>query len=189
MQTVEINNILQNRNVLDKFKCWTNDSIRENVQSSVINAAVAMFHLNGDFNISTLLRNTNFFGFKECIYIGKRQWDRRGAVGVQNYTKLQYCSNENDFWNYVEQNNYCPIGIENNVEFEINNLYSFNIPPNPIFIFGEECSGLSQETLVRCRHILSIPDFGSVRSLNVGTASGIIMSEYRRQLYQNTSNV
>lgn len=173
------------RNILDKFRGWENDMIKNCVQANTINAAVAMFHLNGDFNISTLLRNTNFFGFKECIYIGKRQWDRRGAVGTQNYSRLTHFANEEDFWQYVNQN-YTVIAIENNIEFEIENLYSFNFPSNPLFLFGEEGCGLSNETLSRAAKIVQIPNFGSVRSLNVGTASGIIMSEYRKFLYKNS---
>ena len=176
----------QNKNVLDKFKSWTNESIKAEVQSNSIPAAVAMFHINGDFNISTLLRNTNFFNFSECIYVGKRQWDRRGAVGTQNYTKLSYCGDENYFWSYIKDHNYTPIGIENNVNFPIIDLYDFKFPEKPLFIFGEEGNGLSEETLKQCSYIVRIPDFGSVRSLNVGTASGIIMSEYRRFLWKNS---
>lgn len=175
----------QNKNVLDKFKSWSNESIRSEVQSNSIPAAVAMFHINGDFNISTLLRNTNFFNFSECIYVGKRQWDRRGAVGTQNYTKLSYCGDESYFWSYIKDKGYTPIAIENNVNFPIINLYDFEFPEKPLFIFGEEGNGLSEDTLKQCASIVKIPDFGSVRSLNVGTASGIIMNEYRRTLYKN----
>lgn len=186
METIDISS--NKRNVLDKFKSWTDTEIKSEVQNKSIPGAVAMFHLNGDFNISTLLRNTNFFNLTECIYVGKRSWDRRGAVGTQNYTKLSYCESVDKFWQYVEDNNYCPIGIENNVNYDIKNLYNFDFPYNPLFIFGEECEGLSSETLDKCRYIVSIPDYGSVRSVNVGTASGIIMSEYRRQLFMEEVN-
>ena len=45
-------------------------------------------------------------------------------------------------------------------------------------LFGEEQRGLSKEALALADHVVYIPMWGSVRSLNVGTSSGIAMYDY-----------
>jgi tRNA G18 (ribose-2'-O)-methylase SpoU len=69
------------------------------------------------------------------------------------------------------------VAIECNIERNCVSLYDYKIQPNTLFIFGEESKGLSDEMLDLCDDYVFIPMVGSVRSLNVGTASGILMSE------------
>lgn len=171
-------------NVLDHLKSYSVDDIKTIYKSNAIEAGAAMMHVSGDFNLSTLIRNSNFFGFKEACYVGMRQWDRRGAVGTHNYINLNHFRNEGDFIAYIRSNDYTLIGVENNIPAYSNKTHSvydegvFNVK-KPMFIFGEERAGLSTHMLDNCDMIFTIPAFGSVRSLNVGTASGIIMSMYR----------
>lgn len=173
-------------NVLDHLKNLTIDEVKSFCKTSCIDAGVAMMHVNGDFNLSTLVRNANFFGFKEAIYVGgSKKWDRRGTVGTHHYTSLSYHKSEEEFVNYVKENQYVLIAIENNIPdysyktvdlFEEDIFYGIE---NPMFVFGEEKNGLSDYMLDNSEVIITIPAFGSVRSLNVGTTSGIVMSFYR----------
>ena len=149
-------------------------------------------HVSGDFNLSTLVRNANFFGFKEAMYVGgSKQWDRRGTVGTHHYTDLKHIKTEEDFVSYVRLNNYRLIAVENNIpEYEDKtcNLFDCNCFESawyPMFIFGEEKCGLSKYMLDQSDLILTIPAYGSVRSLNVGTTSGIVMGFYRSFVENN----
>lgn len=170
------------RNVMEHLKDLADDAIANYCAEKCINAAVAMTHISSDFNLSNVLRNANFFGFKEVFYIGgSRQWDRRGAVGVQNYTPIEYCKTESDFWSRID-GKYVPIALENNVNFKMESIYDFVWPENPVIIVGEEQLGLNNDVLTKCQSIVTIPAFGSVRSINVGTAAGIAMSMVRRQI-------
>jgi tRNA G18 (ribose-2'-O)-methylase SpoU len=168
------------RNILEKFKDWTDAEIRSHCQKVSCDAAVAMMHTHGDFNLSTVLRNANFFGLRECMYIGQKHWDRRGAVGTQNYTPITHLPTEEEFWDYVK-GKYTPIAIENNTAFKVSDVYNFAFPTNSLFILGEEQKGLSEAVLSKCSSIVAIPAFGCVRSLNVGTASGVVMALHRAQ--------
>ena len=179
-------------NVLDHLKSYSVDSIKDYCKTSAIDAGVAMMHVNGDFNLSTLVRNANFFGFKEAFYVGgSKQWDRRGTVGTHPYTDLNHIKTEEDFVNYVKDNDYTLVAIENNIPkysdktISIFNRWVFIGVDKPMFVFGEEKSGLSDFILDNSEFIITIPAYGSVRSLNVGTTSGIIMSYYRNE-YNNT---
>lgn len=166
-------------NVLDHLKSKTVEEIKEHVSSNTYPVAAAMLHVNGDFNLSTVLRNANFFGFERVYYIGgKKGWDRRGAVGTHHYTPLIHCLDENDFFSKASEGGYVPIAIECNIKYPMVDLHDFDWPYRPVMLFGEEQRGLSDSVLERCWKIVTIPPHGSVRSLNVGTSSGIVMYNY-----------
>jgi tRNA G18 (ribose-2'-O)-methylase SpoU len=167
-------------NVRDELKNLEVEAIKNYCAANCVNAAVAMTHIHGDFNLSNVLRNANFFGFKEAFYIeGSKSWDKRGAVGVNHYTPMSHCKTLDDFWRAIE-GKYVPIALENNVNYPMQNLFDFEWPDNPVIIVGEEQAGLSDSVLTKCQAVVTIPSFGgSVRSLNVGTAAGIAMGLYR----------
>ena len=175
-------------NVLDHLKTSSIDEVKSYCKDTCINAAVAMMHVNGDFNLSTLVRNANFFGFKETFYVGgSKKWDRRGTVGTHHYTDLKHIKTEEDFVSYCKDEDYTIISVENNIPkyedktISIFNQWVFTGVDKPIFVFGEEKSGLSEYILNNSEFIVTIPAYGSVRSLNVGTTSGIIMAYYRNE--------
>jgi tRNA G18 (ribose-2'-O)-methylase SpoU len=169
-------------NIIDSLKHLSIPEIQEYCAGKSIPASVAMVNIEGDFNLSTMIRNANFFGFSSVHYIGKKKWDKRGSVGTHHYTPLYYHKNESSFISQCSGRTI--IAIENNVpdySYKTHNLfhYEFNNIIKPIFLFGEENRGLSNFVLERCDTVLTIPNSGSVRSLNVGTTSGIVMGIYR----------
>lgn len=172
-------------NVLDHLKNYTVLEIKNYCKNTSIDAGVAMMNVTGDFNLSTLVRNANFFGFKEGCYVGRKKWDRRGSVGTYIYTHLNHFVTEESFVDYIKENNYNLIAVENNIpEYEHKTYELFEDDlffgvDKPMFIFGEETNGLSDYMLDKSDMIVTIPAYGSVRSLNVGTTSGIVMSYYR----------
>jgi len=144
-------------------------------------AAVAMTHVSGDFNLGSVLRNANFFGFREAFYIGgSKRWDKRAAVGTYHYTPLTHFKTIQEFFTYI-QNRYTPIALENNIKFKSENLFEFKWPNSPCLIVGEETLGLPDEVLTKCQNIVTIPAYGTVRSINVSTAAGIAMADFRNK--------
>jgi tRNA G18 (ribose-2'-O)-methylase SpoU len=176
-------------NVIDSLKTLSIPEIRYHCQKKAINASVGMINIRGDFNLSTMVRNANFFGFKSVHYVGKKKWDKRGSVGTHHYTPMYHHKDESSF--ILQCSNRTIIAIENNIPEYIDktfNLfeYEYNNIREPIFLFGEENQGLSNTILDRADIILTIPSYGSVRSLNVGTTSGIVMGYYRNLLEKYT---
>jgi tRNA G18 (ribose-2'-O)-methylase SpoU len=172
-------------NVLDEFQNMSPEDIKSFYEQNSGDAAIAMTHIEGDFNLGTVIRNANFFGLKEAFYIGgKRQWDRRSAVGTHNYIPLTFYKDVNEFAHTVLQAGYDLVALECNVKIPnvtIHNIFEFIWPEKSCIVVGEEQSGLPAELLLQCKYIVEIPAFGTVRSMNVGTASGIAMSSYRMQ--------
>lgn len=169
-------------NIIDSLKELEIPQIAEYCSKNSIPASVGMINIGGDFNLSTMIRNANFFGFRSVHYVGKKKWDKRGSVGTHHYTPLYHHKNEQSFISQLSGRTI--IAIENNIpEYSHKTVNLFNYQYNdivePIFLFGEENKGLSDFVLDKCDIILTIPNYGSVRSLNVGTTSGIVMGIYR----------
>lgn len=157
-------------NVIDTYKNMSVEDIRLDVQRNVFPYSALMQHINGDFNISTFIRNANAFGVKEVFYIGKKKWDRRGAVGTHNYTQLTHLSCLEDL--QALKPNHRLVAVETNIP-EAEDVCDFVPQKNDVFLFGEETSGLTKDILEICDAAVFIKQWGSVRSLNVGTASGV----------------
>jgi len=169
-------------NVLDGLKDLAIPDIAKYCQDKSIPASVAMINIGGDFNLSTMVRNANFFGFRSVHYVGKKKWDKRGSVGTYHYTPVYHHKDEQSFISQCSGRTI--IAIENNIpEYSDKTInlfdYQYHNTTQPIFLFGEENKGLSNTILDRADIILTIPNYGSVRSLNVGTTSGIVMGIYR----------
>jgi TrmH family RNA methyltransferase len=66
---------------------------------------------------------------------------------------------------------------------EGNNIYKTNLPPEGIIIMGNEANGISEEIEKLIKNKLTIPRFGTIQkteSLNVATATAIVLSEFCR---------
>jgi tRNA G18 (ribose-2'-O)-methylase SpoU len=167
-------------NVHDFLKDKSEEEIRQYCQSNACEAAIAMVNTGYDYNIAQIIRNANFFGFKEVFHIQKegRRLDKRGTVGTHHYTPVTHFY---DFDSFIEaiKNKYTPVAVENNVDYPSLELMDFGFPSRPVFILGAEGQGLTLDQLNKCWGCVYIEGFGSVRSLNVATTSGIIMSHFR----------
>lgn len=167
-------------NVIDEYKTMMLDEIRLNLSTKRAKFTSVFINMTHDFNKSVGVRNHNAFAGKDIWFVGKKQWDRRGAVGTYHYEDIHYA----DCWEtfLLHKPDGPIICVENLVkDSRHRHLGSFDLPENSIFVYGEEKAGIPQEVLDSADYILSIPMWGSVRSLNVSVASGIIMYEYRRQ--------
>ena len=163
-------------NVLDKYKEWQVDLIKREVEKNTFPYAVLMENWGSDFNLSTLVRNANAFGAKEVFYLkDKKRWDKRGAVGTYHYTNVQHLSS----YDQIEElkKRYKLVAVENGL-WRSQALASYEWEPNTLLVFGEEGNGVTPRLMDMCEDVVYIPQYGSVRSLNVGTASGIIMNDY-----------
>jgi tRNA G18 (ribose-2'-O)-methylase SpoU len=167
------------QNVIDKYKGLSTHLIREDLQKNAHQFAVMMEHWRGDFNIGTMIRNANAFNAKEVFYYGKKKYDRRGAVGTQHYVNLRYLSSPDVLVSL--KSDYIFVCLDNNIEGAVP-MEDFIWPENSLMIFGEEGPGITKSTLDLADHVISIKQYGSVRSLNVGTASGIAMYDYLNKL-------
>lgn len=171
--------MVDTRNVIDFYKSWETDAIKADLDTNRLPFITAFEHVNGDFNKATGIRNNNAFGGREIWIVGSRgkRYDKRGTVGTHHYEHVKFA----DSWfscleGIPDRSEYVLVAFDN--VYGSRDLDGFDWPVNSIMMFGEEQRGLSDEALSMADHIVSIPMRGSVRSLNVGTCSGIAMYDY-----------
>lgn len=163
---------MDNRNIIDHYKYWKTEAIKAELDVKRHDFSVLITNHFSDFNLGTVIRNCNAFLAKEIVILGRRAWDKRGAVGTNHYEKIKLLKT-------IEELNFnCPvIGIDNIEGAEP--IDDFVWPSgNFIMAFGQEDVGLIKEVLDVCNKIVYIRQYGSVRSLNVGCASAIAMQDY-----------
>jgi tRNA G18 (ribose-2'-O)-methylase SpoU len=169
------------RNVIDYYKEWENDLIKADLDTKRLPFVVGFENISGDFNKASGVRNSNAFMAKETWIIGNKKWDRRGAVGTQNYIHLKYAKSLDEIYlNCPEIRDMRWVAVDNVPGAVPVTEYKWR--PNTFMIFGEESRGISPMALGMADDIVMIPQLGSVRSLNVSVASGIIMYDYATKL-------
>lgn len=159
------------RNVVDKYKHVLHDEIVADLDSSAHGLEIAVENLDRDFNMGTIIRSANAFGVRKVHVIGRRQWNKRGAMMTDKYLHVSYYSSVDAF---LEANGQTPIIAIDNVEGAVE-LKRSVLPSVCILVFGSEKSGLSEELLGAASSIVAIEQRGSTRSVNVGVAAGIAM--------------
>lgn len=177
------------RNIIDKYKGYEIEFIREDLSKHKFPYAVAMQHISGDFNISSVWRNANAFGASEIFYIGgPRKIDTRGAVGVNHYSNIKHLKTLEELLALKSHYNF--ISIENNVDGCVK-LNDFIWPADkpPLIIFGEEGKGVLPEILKESIAIVYVEQFGSVRSINVSSCSAIVMNDFVTKFLKKDSNM
>ena len=182
---------MDNRNLIDHYKYWTDDAIRTHLDDKRHNFSVVCCNIGNDFNIATIIRNSNAFLAKEVVIYGNKKYDRRGTVGTHHYTNFRHVKSIDDLGSYVEETiskyegKVKLLGIDNVREAKDINAYDFDPNIHYVMIFGQEQIGVPANVLSMCDDLLYIPQYGSVRSINVGTASGIIMNKYCAKVYSS----
>ena len=167
------------RNVLDKFKGLPVEIIKADLDKRRNNFHVAIENFQHDFNIGTIARNANAFNAAGIHIIGRKHWNRRGAMMTEKYMDVYHHSTVNEFVLWAKNENLRLIAIDN--QKGSIDLNSSKLQEDSVFIFGGEGPGLSSDMINACEKMIKIEQFGSTRSINVGVASGIIMYEFIRQ--------
>ena len=169
------------RNLIDKFKGLPNEEIISELDKSRIPIEIAIENLAHDFNIGTIVRNANAFNVSRVHIIGKRKYNRRGAMVTDKYLHIDHFATVDDFIADAHERGMKVVAVDNNRP-ESKPLASIELVPNSILVFGSESDGISQELLDAADQAFYIEQLGSTRSINVGCASAVAMYEAVRQL-------
>lgn len=167
------------RNVLDRYRYWTREAITADLDTRRHAFHIAIENWQHDFNIGTIVRNANAFLAHTVHIIGKRRWNRRGAMVTDRYQHIEYHPTVEAFFEWCNEASLPVVGID--IVVGSLPIEGAHLPQRCVFVFGQEGPGLSEDVAARCEAIYEITQFGSTRSVNVGVASGIAMYEWCRQ--------
>jgi tRNA G18 (ribose-2'-O)-methylase SpoU len=139
---------------------------------------VAIENWQHDFNIGTVVRNANAFLAAEVHIVGRRRWNRRGAMVTDRYQHVRHHPAIEDFVAWAAAESLPVIGIDNLPGSRP--METVTLPRRCVLLFGQEGPGLSDPARAACDQLFSIAQYGSTRSINAGVASGIAMHAWIR---------
>lgn len=169
------------RNVADPYRYWTMTSIVQDLDTRRHGFHVAIENWGHDFNIGSVVRTANAFNAAAFHIVGRRRWNRRGAMVTDRYQHEFHHADAAALgrWAREDAAGIPLIGIDNlpgSVALE-----TFDLPHKCVLVFGQEGPGLSEPMRAECQAVLHIEQFGSTRSINAGAAAAIAMHGWVRR--------
>ncbi len=174
--------LLQNgdsRNVIDRYRYWTMEAIVADLDVSRHPFHVAIENWQHDMNIGSIVRSANAFAADTVHIIGRKRWNKRGAMVTDRYQHVIYHPDVESFASWARDACLPVIAIDNVPGSVI--IETFDFPPACILLFGQEGPGLSAEAIAAAEAIVEISQFGSTRSLNASAAAAVAMHAWVTQ--------
>jgi tRNA G18 (ribose-2'-O)-methylase SpoU len=167
------------RNVVDRYRYLSVAAIVADLDTRRHAFHVAIENLKHDLNIGSVVRTANAFLAAEVHVVGRRRWNRRGAMVTDRYQHVRHHPDADALAAWAAGNGLPVIGIDNlpgSVPLE-----STDLPRRCVLLFGQEGTGLSDQARGTVERVCSIAQYGSTRSINAGVAAGIAMHAWIRQ--------
>jgi len=167
------------RNVVDAYRYWRRDAVVADLDTRRHEFHVAIENFGHDHNIGTVVRTANAFGARAVHIVGRRRWNRRGAMVTDRYQHVAHHADVAALLDHARTNGLAVVAVDNmpgSVRVE-----TASLPRACVLLFGQEGPGLSEEARKAAELVVSIAQFGSTRSINAGVAAGIVMHAWIRQ--------
>lgn len=167
------------RNVVDAYRYWTREAIRADIDTRRHALHVAIENFENDSNIGTVVRTANAFAVDTVHIVGRRRWNRRGAMVTDRYQHLLHHEDVAKLMAWAQEQELTVVAIDNTPGCVP--LETAELPERCLLLFGQEGPGVSQAAQEGALMTCSIAQFGSTRSINAGVAAGIAMHAWIRQ--------
>ena len=167
------------RNVVDRYRYWARDAIVADLDTRRHTFHVGIENWQHDMNIGTVVRTANAFLAAEVHIIGKKRWNRRGAMVTDRYQHIRHHPTVDEFVVWAHDAQLAIIGVD--LLPGSTPIEAAELPARCALVFGQEGPGLSDSVRESADRVLHITQYGSTRSINAGVASGIAMHTWIRQ--------
>ncbi|MDU4693059.1 TrmH family RNA methyltransferase [Dermabacter hominis] len=168
------------RNVPDRYRYWRREAIIADLDAHYRNGLhVAIENIDHDFNIGSIVRTANAFGVAAFHIVGKKRWNRRGAMVTDRYQHEFHHARPEDFLQWARDNDRAVVAVD--IVPGAVPLEHTRLPENAVLVFGEEGGGVSKPLIDAAALTVAISQFGSTRSINVGHAAAIVMHTWVSQ--------
>jgi tRNA G18 (ribose-2'-O)-methylase SpoU len=167
------------RNVADRYRYWSVDAIRADLDRTRHPFHVAVENWSHDFNIGSVVRTANAFNAAGVHVVGRRRWNRRGAMVTDRYLHVHHHASVGELAGWAARAHVPLLGVDNvpgSVPVE-----TFELPQRCVLLLGQEGPGLSPAALDACAVVLAVSQYGSTRSLNAGAAAAVVMHAWVRR--------
>lgn len=167
------------RNVVDAYRYWKREEIVADIDTRRHPLHVAIENFAHDANIGTVVRTANAFAVAAVHIVGRRRWNRRGAMVTDRYQHLMHHDTVGDLLDWARGEGLSVVAVDNTPGSRP--LETVELPRECVLLFGQEGPGVSDDAQRQADMTVSIAQFGSTRSINAGVAAGIAMHAWIRQ--------
>ncbi|WP_438352176.1 TrmH family RNA methyltransferase [Microbacterium sp. CJ88] len=167
------------RNVIDRYRYWTMAAIVADLDDRRHPFHVAIENWQHDLNIGSIVRSANAFLADTVHIIGRRRWNRRGAMVTDRYQHVVHHDDVAAFTAWAAGEGL-PVVAVDNVDGSVP-VDRAELPERCVLLFGQEGPGLSPEALGAASVVVEITQYGSTRSINAGAAAAVVMHEWCRR--------
>ena len=167
------------RNVVDRYRYWTVEAVVADLDTRRHPLHVAIENWAHDLNIGSVVRTANAFNVEAVHVVGRRRWNRRGAMVTDRYLHVVHHPDAADLAGWAAAHDLPLLGVDNlpgAVPLE-----TAELPRRCVLLFGQEGAGLSPAAVDACAGLLGIAGYGSTRSINAGAAAAIAMHTWIRE--------
>jgi tRNA G18 (ribose-2'-O)-methylase SpoU len=170
------------RNVVDRYRYWTVEAIRADLAPRRHPFHVAVENFTHDLNIGSVVRSANAFNAAAVHVVGRRRWNRRGAMVTDRYLDVVHHPDAAALaaWAAAQRGGRVPLVGIDNLPGALP-LETSPLPRRCVLLFGQESGGLTPAAAAACDVVLAITQFGSTRSINAGAAAAIAMHAWIRE--------
>ncbi|TLG13985.1 RNA methyltransferase [Nocardia cyriacigeorgica] len=167
------------RNVVDAYRYWTREAIVADIDARRHPFHVAIENFGHDANIGTVVRTANAFAAAAVHIVGRRRWNRRGAMVTDRYQHIEHHTDIAALLEFARREDLTVVAVDN-VPGSVP-LETVQLPRRCLLLFGQEGPGVTEHARDAATLTVSIAQFGSTRSINAGVAAGIAMHAWIRQ--------
>ena len=166
------------RNVVDAYRYWTREAIVADIDKRRHSLHIAIENFGNDANIGAVVRTANAFAVDTVHIVGRRRWNRRGAMVTDRYQRLRHHDTTADLLAYAADTGLIVVAVDNVPGAQ--RLEETTLPAACLLIFGQEGPGITDDATAGAATTVSIAQFGSTRSINAAVAAGIAMHTWIR---------
>jgi tRNA G18 (ribose-2'-O)-methylase SpoU len=161
------------RNVVDAYRYWTREAIVADIDQRRHPLHIAIENFGNDANIGAVVRTANAFAVDTVHIVGRRRWNRRGAMVTDRYQRLRHHDTTADLLAFAADAGLTVVAVDNVPGAQ--RIEETTLPVACLLVFGQEGPGITGDTKAGAELTVSIAQFGSTRSINAGVAAGIAM--------------
>jgi tRNA G18 (ribose-2'-O)-methylase SpoU len=167
------------RNVVDAYRYWAREAIVADIDNRRHPLHVAIENFGHDANIGGVVRTANAFAVDTVHIVGRRRWNRRGAMVTDRYQRLRHHETTPELMAFAAECGLTVVAVDN-LPGSLR-LEETALPRECLLLFGQEGPGITDSARQGAALTVSIAQFGSTRSINASVAAGIAMHAWIRQ--------
>jgi tRNA G18 (ribose-2'-O)-methylase SpoU len=167
------------RNVVDAYRYWRLEAIVADLDARRHPFEVAIENWQHDLNIGSIVRTANAFAAARVHIVGRRRWNRRGAMVTDRYQHVEHHADLDGLVAHARASGLAIVAVDNPPESVP--VTAAELPARSLLLFGQEGPGLTPEALAVADLVVRIEQYGSTRSINAAAAAAIVMHEWVRR--------